>query len=398
MSERKRLVMEVDYYDNAWHGCTRASVEKMFENCARAGILDMYWGVTGVYPSKVFQMYDGADRRQGAKKCTEVLRSFDGLAAAVEFGRKYGIKILAYLRLFDDYWIGTTDPFIESLGHGWWESRCGHFQLKGWPCYHVPEVMEYKLRIVRELIDYGVDGFLFALTRSHSLYANPCRQPDFFGYNQPVADEFKRRYGVDIRKFDYLTERMTCAGDYAQKDIFFVNGVNYAGTEAFDLKAWHDLKGESAVDYVRRARKMAGPKAHIAIECTHYNVPPVADPNDPYPAKMYFYPDQMAKEGIINEWTVSMNWRRMNFDFDGLFFPNFQYVADTGVTVTAWLNDIFSPTGGDENWCNPRQVEQYLEAFEQSKIQSASLHEEDGIEQNPRAGEIWEILRRFSGR
>ena len=76
--------MGVDYYDLAWHGWSRDRLEKRFENCARCGIRDMFWSVMtcgySEYHSGIIPWYDGRDRREGSRRCAEVIRSFDGLA------------------------------------------------------------------------------------------------------------------------------------------------------------------------------------------------------------------------------------------------------------------------------------------------------------------------------
>ena len=140
------------------------------------------------------------------------------------------------------------------------------------------------------------------------------------------------------------------------------------------------------------------PKKHIAIEASHYACPPVADPNDDFPAKMFFYPADLAREGTINEWVVSDNWRGRNFNFDGALLPMFQNVLDAGAEITIWMNDIFSPTGGDaQTWATPEQVEDYLRRFLASKINSASIHEADFLETNPQAPAIWKVLKNLFG-
>jgi len=400
---KKRLVMDLDYFDLAWNGITRDKLEKLFDNCARGGFGAMFWSVMSMgyaeYHSKIIPVYGGQDRRIGSKRCAEGLRAFDGLAAGVELGKKYGIKIIPYYRMFDDYWPGCIDAFVDKIPGGWWESRCGNFQLRGWPCYHVPEIFDYKLRLLREIAGYGVDGILFGCTRSHSLYVQPYRQPHFFGYNQPVADEFKKRYGIDIRKFDYMDNRATSEGHFAAKDIMFCHEYEYVGAEKFDLKAWHDLKGESVRDFMREVRKIMGPKAHLALEASHWACPPKADPEDPICAKMFFYPAEWAQEGTINEWVLSQNWRGSNFAFDSEVLPAFQPVRDAGCEINVWLNDIFSPTGGDTSTpATPKAVEEYLNIFLESGQTSATIHEADFLIQNPKADEMWKFFRRWFGK
>ncbi|NLX03921.1 MAG: hypothetical protein GXY33_02130 [Phycisphaerae bacterium] len=402
MAEKKRIVMEVDYADLAWHGFSREKLERFFEKTARAGMREMYWSVTccglAEYHSRIMPWYDGRDRRVGSRSCAATIHAYDGLAAAVELGKTYGVRIIPYFRMFDDYFSGMVDEYIDGLPGGWWESRCGHFQLRGWPSYWLDEVRDYKLRIVAEIASYGIDAMLFGLTRSHSLYVNPFRQPHFWGYNQPVADEFRRRHGVDIRKFDYIDHEVTSEGPFAWKDLMFVHRYNYVGAEAFDLPAWHALKGEYSIRFIREARKLLGPKPHVAIEASHFACLPFADPADEFPAKHTFDPAALAREGVIDEWTVSWNWRPGGFDFDRPLLPAFQPVLDAGAIITLWLNDFFSPTGGEfAKHVTPQDVETYLARVLESKFPSASIHEADFLLQNPHAEEIWKVFERMLG-
>jgi hypothetical protein len=395
---KKRLVMETDYYDLAWEGWTKDDVERLFAQCAQCGITDMFWSVAtcglAEYHSGIMPWYDGRDRREGSARAAEVIRSFDGLALAVELGKKYNINIIVYFRMFDDYYPGMIDETVNRISHGWWESRCGNFQLLGWPDYWLEEVRDYKMKLVREIAGYGVKGFLFGLTRSHSLYVNPFRQPHFWGYNKTVADEYLHRYGVDIRRFKFCRTHSTSEGSFARRGLLFTHEFECVGAEEFDLVKWHELKAEGALMLIRQVRRELGPKIHIAIEASHYACPPFADLKDDYPAKMFFYPNDLAKEGLINEWVMSDNWRTGNFDFDGPLLPNFQEVLDAGAQMNVWMNDIFSPTGGESDKCaGPKQVEEYLEKFLESKIAWATIHETAFLEQNPHVKEIWKVFQ-----
>ncbi len=390
--------MDVDYYDLAWHGYSREELEGLFAKCAEAEVEGMFFSVIAggyaEYPSRILPLYDGGDRRLGSKNVAQTLRKFDSLGAAVELGKKYGIKILAYFRMFDDFWPGMGNPEWDAIDGWWWESRCGLYRLKGWPCYSNPRVREYKLSLVREIAGYGVDGFMFGLTRSHSLYQTPYRQPHFFGYNKEIADEYLRRYGVDIRKFNYCVEDGTCDGYFAKKGIPFINEVKYVGAAEFDLVQWHRLKGEGAVEFLRQVRTMLGPESYIAAEASPYACPPVADPDDPIPAKIFLYPAEMAKEGIINEWVAADNWRGR--DFEKELLTNFQNVTEAGAEINLWINDIFSLTGGDgREPIGLPDIEKYLARFFESKLTCATLHEADFLEQHPRAKEIWGMIKSF---
>jgi len=393
----KRLIMETDFYDLAWEGYTPDDLERLFDRCARVGIKTMFWSVAtcglAEYHSRLLPWYDGRDRREGSARAAEMIRSYDSLAVAVELGRRYQIDIVAYFRMFDDYWPGMIDETVNRIPHGWWESRCGNFQLLGWPDYWLDEVCEYKLSHVREIAAYGVRGFLFGLTRSHSLYVNPFRQPHFWGYNQTVADEYLRRYGVDIRKFDFTRSKCIAEGPFAVRGLIFQNEFEYVGAEKIDLPKWHDLKAEGALNFIRRVRREFGPKLHIALEASYHACPPYADPVDEFPAKMFFYPGKLVAEGLINEWVTGDNWRAVNFPYDEIFLTHFRDVLDGGGQITLWLNDILNPLGGEnQHHATAGQIDDYLQHFTASQIHSAGIHEAAFLTQNPNAEEIWKVF------
>lgn len=395
--EHKLLTMEVDYDSLARDGCGREGVERLFDRCADVGVTQVIWSVgfagTADYPSKIMPHAAGADRGQHSIRAAEIKNQYDPLATAVELAQKHGIKLLAYFRMFDDYWPGMVDKFVDSLSDGWWASRCGRFHLKGWPCYWLDEVRKYKLSVVKEIAEYGVDGFVFGATRSHSFYVCPYTQPHFFGYNQPVASEFLRRYGVDISKFDYCVDHWTKDAD---SGFDVINGTEHVGAIEFDKAQWNWLKGESVTQFIREARKDLGGQCHLALEAGIYACPPVADPEDPMPAKLFLDPTAMAQEGIIDEWIIPGAFR--DTDFDALILSNFGGVQDAGACLNVWLNDIFSPTGGEtEKWAACHDIEAYIERVMKSSLRAMTLHEAAFLLRHPNSEHIWKILRQYFG-
>jgi hypothetical protein len=90
-----------------------------------------------------------------------------------------------------------------------------HYGVMEWA---YPEARRYWTSLIQDIMSrYDVDG-LYMDTRTE------CMAPDYadqFGFNQPVADEFRRRYGVDIL------------------------------TQDFDLEAWRALRGEYFTLFLR---------------------------------------------------------------------------------------------------------------------------------------------------
>jgi Glycosyl hydrolase-like 10 len=93
-----------------------------------------------------------------------------------------------------------------------------------------PEARRYWTNIVQDIVGrYDVDG-VYIDTRTE------CMAPDFadqFGFNDPVVDEYKRRYSVDIR------------------------------TEDFDLEKWRALRGEYFTQLLRECSALIHAKGKL---------------------------------------------------------------------------------------------------------------------------------------
>jgi hypothetical protein len=95
-------------------------------------------------------------------------------------------------------------------------------RLQGGPVeFAYPQARKWVIdRLTRYVADKNYDGIVFyTYVENFSL-----RYMDEFGYNQPIVDEFKKRYGVDIR------------------------------TQPFDKVAWAKLRGEYVTRFLRELR------------------------------------------------------------------------------------------------------------------------------------------------
>lgn len=82
-----------------------------------------------------------------------------------------------------------------------WTSSCafgiarGRLQwMKGTPCEAYPEVREYWLDSVRKCIEMGFDGVDLRLQNHSGMVSDYVN----YGYNQPIIDAYREKYGVDI--------------------------------------------------------------------------------------------------------------------------------------------------------------------------------------------------------
>ncbi|WP_127580291.1 hypothetical protein [Paenibacillus koleovorans] len=100
---------------------------------------------------------------------------------------------------------------------GWQSSRVyglarGKFQyMKGTHCEAYPEVREYWLEHVNKLLAMGFDGIDIRLQNHSGQISNDMD----FGYNEPIAEEYRRKHGVNIytEQADPL-ELMRIRGDF----------------------------------------------------------------------------------------------------------------------------------------------------------------------------------------
>ncbi len=250
----KEKIMNVDYFDLCWEVTKRGEglydesrIEQLIVKCAKEGFDTLHWRVSEcgkvAYHSRVMTMFD-AEYRLCANFLGEILKRFDPLEVAANYARKYGLKIYPWVTLFDSYYPGLEDRFFAEHPQYLMISRDGLQAFKGVPCYAYPEVRQYRLAEVKELMQYDVDGILYCVSNSHTP-AEPVPE-DFWGYNDPVVEEYKRRYGVDIRKED-----------------------------DFDREAWYRLQGEYLTQYLREVRaelKKQAQKMIVVLKREKYSI------------------------------------------------------------------------------------------------------------------------------
>jgi uncharacterized lipoprotein YddW (UPF0748 family) len=96
-----------------------------------------------------------------------------------------------------------------------------------------PQVMEYKLGIIKELLAYDLDGLFIDWLRTGDVRDNPQTDKDGvadYGYEIPSVEGFKRKYGMDPH------------------------------TIGNDDPRWVQFRAEPRTELMRRARKLAHKK------------------------------------------------------------------------------------------------------------------------------------------
>ncbi len=224
--------LNMDWGDNVYYcknlgykDYAEKEIIKFFEDCKKFGVTGVHWRISALghvqYHSKGAGTIQGANNdvskyEDGFRRVVETLKVIDPLAIAVREAKKNGVKLYIWMTLSDEGYNNdienyATPEFLVKNPDCHLLDRNGN-PLKGTICYSDSRAREYRLNIVKELLEYGADG-LYLCTRSHSFSFGNDRGDDY-GFNKCIVDEYKKRYGVDIL------------------------------TQDFDLKKWRDLKGE----------------------------------------------------------------------------------------------------------------------------------------------------------
>ncbi|UCH35102.1 MAG: family 10 glycosylhydrolase [Armatimonadota bacterium] len=127
--------------------------------------------------------------------------AFDTLAEAVRYGHEIGLQIHAWLSINeDDHGWGIRSRFAIAHPESRWRKRDGEF-YRSQQSFAFPAVMEYKLAIVREIVEnYEVDGIFLDWIRTGDVRDNPQTDGEGVadhGYEDPLVAGFKAKHGVD---------------------------------------------------------------------------------------------------------------------------------------------------------------------------------------------------------
>jgi uncharacterized lipoprotein YddW (UPF0748 family) len=210
------------HQDRIGHG--PASVRYTLDRCKEVGWQRIYWrcldGGQAMYASEIMDSVAvgyAADNYHAWKEPGKDVASFvqpyadfDSLAEAVRYGHEIGLEVHAWLSINeDDHGWGLVSRFSHGHPQYRWVKR------SGWPynsqlSFAFPEVREYKLALLREILAYDIDGVFFDWMRTGDMRNEPQATPDGtadFGYEKPLVDGFKQQFGVDITSLPNNDER-----------------------------------------------------------------------------------------------------------------------------------------------------------------------------------------------
>ncbi len=393
-----RLTMDTDYHDICYFGAgSPADVEQLFDNMALSGfdatIWDCFWCGTTLYQSSKFPVFTNAARWENRFGLAENLRKFDPLSLATKLGKERNIQVLPYFRLLEEaYTPNDGHEFFRNNPEFWWQSRCGMYRMIGWPCYNYPEVREHMLSRLDDLVGHGATGVLFGLARTHIPYYVAYRQGEdgeTFGFNKPVVEEFKKRYGIDLAKFDHVED--VSVADH--RGLPFTYERRWVGTEPYDMWAFRRLLGEGFNLFLKEARSRH-PQLYIALEC---GLLESSGKEYDSASKAVFRIDLegLCAEGVIDEFIYPGSFRKS--DINDIMLPRFSHVLDSGRQLTAWLNDFFSGDGGGTADVTVNDVASYIDSFLASDLDGAVIHEAQFLVGSVNPVGMWKQLSRLKG-
>ena len=177
---------------------------------------DNFWNPADPEDRKLMESYtSGMTPESRAALLARVERydygTFDTLAEAVRYGHEIGLEVHAWISINeDDHGWGLRSRFAVAHPECRWRKRDGtfyHTQMS----FAFPEVREYKLAIVKEILDgYAVDGLFIDWLRTGDVRDNPQNDPDGVadrGYEDPLVKGFDAKYGEDPHQLPNGDER-----------------------------------------------------------------------------------------------------------------------------------------------------------------------------------------------
>lgn len=350
----KEVTLNLDFFDlvtveRLWDlEQLDVAIERMCCRSAEAGVKRILYRVSVCgevsYPSRVMTPFDGDPRRGehgvgGTSVVCDRLRDcldrWDPLALTVESGHRHGLEVWGWITVFDSYFPNLQDRFLDAHPEYWWASRDGKAFLRGVPCYAYPEVVDYRLAEAREVLGYGVDGLYFSV-RSHASWPPDAARE--YGYNPPVVEAFRERYGRDPR---------------------------LAQADSIDALRFVKLGGEFLTGFLRRAKTLAEDR-RVAINFAEGDTSPATA------TRVFVDVDTLVREGIVSE-VCGLS------GLDDAEVARLKLLADNPPKVSAWRNVWAwgATVRGDEKQWYADRVAGYVDELYLSRwLDGLCLHEQ----------------------
>ena len=175
--------------------------------------------------------------------------------------------------------------------------------LSGSPCEAYPEVQGLWLDWVGDCLCAGVDGVDWRIS-NHSSWTDT---PELYGFNEPVLDEYKRRYGVN-------------------PDV-----------EPYDPVLLGEIRGEFYDQFLGRVKhrlSAAGKRMHVHLEVESYRPDATLARRRTRPGNIHFHWRRWLHSGLADEATLmAVNWSPERVLNDDVGQEMLQEAQEAGVPV-----------------------------------------------------------------
>ena len=288
--EKKEIVLRIHWPDHVEYGQGEAALDtrsRLEEAVAywrsRFGVERFYWRADHWFIEQhCLQRQDSPEVAQGwsvfwERLAEAAVRTLDDFVRATHAN---GAQAYLYLPFLDEGLPGdllyrprgTPYPyqsrFSEENPQCLETDRSGERPHWGVLCYAYEEVRQYRLQVLRGMLaETPADG-LHLCTRSYVL---PAEFGDQYGFNPPIVEEYRQRYGVDI-----LT------GD-------------------FDLESWRKLRGEHLTQFLGQVKNLlqkGRQRLSLAVPRGQYLGPPYGN--------LYLDWPHWVREGVVDELVVNV--------------------------------------------------------------------------------------------
>ena len=368
-ADMPRAILNIDFFDMVWlwQGAGKGlyltdEINGLLDMAKQAGFDRVHYRVSIVgvvsHPSKVMRTFE-ADYRLTGNAMAEVLKHIDPLAETAKAARERDLECFAWVTWFDDYFPGLEDAFFATHPQFLMRSRDGSHAYRGVPCYAHPEARDYRVRQVRELCEYDIDGLFFATHNCHTVDCVTAGDPpqdaeDAFGFNPPVVEEYQQRFGSDPR-------------------------------EGFDKQSLYDVQGHFLTELIRQVRPVcerAGKKLWMTANL-NLNVLGNASP------RIHFHHDigTWAKDGLADGLTVPIGSPSNVPDVE-----SFRELAGDDFPIGAWYNVWPSGEGTTKRM---DAMHALVDAVRESTLHSLAFHEAMTFEAGPE--DMWHLAGRLKG-
>ena len=187
------------------------AVRRILDLHAEGGNRTVYWrtldGGKAMYRTKLAEIAHGPEgpaEKSLAQSNPELLKlyktldcnAFDILGTAVDYGHKLGMKVVAWAEIYnEDHGLGPTPYELKHPEFLRINYRHEADYRGGELSWAFPEVREYKLGLLKEMLAYGVDGIFLDLVRGRDLVDDDGVTTS--GYEAPTVAGYQKEYGLD---------------------------------------------------------------------------------------------------------------------------------------------------------------------------------------------------------